>query len=185
MSWFQKIAGKKQCVLVHGWEGGPARNWFPWLSEKLTQRGYKVINLAMPNPNTPKRSLWVKHIQDHVDPNSDTIFIAHSTGCMAVLRYLEKVSTKVKATILVAPFVKNEKHYKTLRSFFTGELRWSTIRRRMGKLFAILSDNDPYVSLWQGGILENKGATLFVEKNKDHFDGDTLPRVLKIIGDLD
>ena len=122
MNWLQKIAqsGQKQCVLVHGWEGGPSHNWFPWLTEKLTKDGYMVLNMSMPNPNTPEKSTWVKHLQDHIQPNNNTVIVSHSIGCMATLRYLEKLSTKIRATVLIAPYTKNEKKYKTVESFFRG-----------------------------------------------------------------
>ena len=114
MNWLQKFAAKKTAVLVHGWEGSPTKNWFPWLSDNLHKLKYEVLNLSMPNPNSPQKDIWLKHLQDHVQPNRSTIFIAHSIGCMAVLRYLEKISTRIHATILVAPFVENEKKYKTV-----------------------------------------------------------------------
>ena len=54
------LAKKKQAVLVHGWEGGPAKKWFPWLSDKLTKLNYRVINLSMPDPNYSKRFFFFK-----------------------------------------------------------------------------------------------------------------------------
>ncbi len=189
MNWLQKISisavKKRRIVIVHGWEGGPTKDWFPWLEESLPKRKYTVLNMSMPKPNTPKQSAWVKHLQDHIQPDNNTILVGHSIGCMAILRYLEKISNKIRAAILVAPYVENEKKYKTISSFFHGPLKWDRIKKNCSEIYTIHSDDDPYVSLWQEAIFKSNGATTFVEKGKGHFDVKKLPKVLKIIKDLD
>lgn len=186
-TWLQKIAKSKRTpvILVHGWEGSSTKNWFPWIAGKLSATKYWVIPMTMPNPNSPKKADWIKHLQDHVEPDSKTIFVAHSIGCMAVLRYLENISDKVDAAILVAPFTENEKKYKTIQSFFVDTLKWDKIKRNCPKIYTIHSDDDPYVSSWQRlPFIENLNATSFVEKGKGHFDGKTLPKILEIVKSL-
>ena len=71
-----------------------------------------------------------------------------------------------------------------MNRFSGGELQWTKIKKNAGKLFGIFSDDDPYVSLWQGDVLKDAGATIFTETSQGHFDGDTLPQALKIIQSL-
>lgn len=184
MNWLHKIAQSSNVILVHGWEGGPTQNWFPWLEENLRNLGYSVLNLSMPNPNKPERKTWVKHLQDHATVNKNTIIVAHSIGCMAVIRYLEKISNNPKALILVAPFVENEKKYKTIKSFFHGPINWNKIKK-CTNIYTLHSDDDPYVSLWQRLIFKDEAnATNIVQKGQEHFDGDKIPKVLDIIKHL-
>lgn len=185
INWLQKIAKiSGNAILVHGWDGGPTKNWFPWLSENLRDMGYFVLNMSMPNPAKPNRKTWIKHLQDHATIDSNTIIIAHSIGCMAVLRYLEKIPNSPKAMILVAPFSENEHKYKTVQSFFYGDLNWNKIKR-CPKIYTLHSDNDPFVSLWQRlEFKEKANAINIVQKSQGHFDGDKIPKVLDIIKNL-
>lgn len=185
ISWLQKIAEMSGTViLVHGWDGGPTKNWFPWLSESLRDVGYFVLNMSMPNPAKPNRQIWVKHLQDHTIVDSNTIIVAYSIGCMAVLRFLEKSSSSPKALILIAPFAENEKKYKTVRSFFYGKLNWKKIGK-CPNIYTLHSDNDPFVSLWQRLVFKDEvNATNIVQKDQGHFDGDKIPKVLDIIKGL-
>lgn len=171
----------KKAILVHGWTGGPNKNWFPWLGKELSKMGYSVLNMAMPNTNRPNKKEWLKHLVDHAEADKNTIIIAHSIGCMAVLKYLE-VSDKIKAAILVAPFTENENKYKTISSFFDRKLNWKKINSNCKKLYTVHSDDDPFVSAEQRfPIQENSNAVSYVEKSCGHFDGEKIPKVLEII----
>ncbi len=134
-------------VLVHGWEGSPNKDWFVWLNKKLIKAGHDVLNLSMPNSFFPDKNEWVKHLEDHVDLSKNTVFIAHSLGAIAVLKYLEKIDKKIKGAILVAPYIINEQKYKVVSSFFSRKVDWLKVNKSCNKFFAVFSDNDSYVSL--------------------------------------
>lgn len=173
---------KSSFVLVHGWEGGPNKDWFPWLNNKLIKGGYEVLNMSMPNPLSPVRSKWVEHLKDHVKASSKTFFIAHSIGCMAVLRYLEEINTKIKAVILVAPYITNEKKYKIISSFFYGDIKWKKINKNCDKFFTIFSDNDPFVSLDQLTLINKEIDTnSMVLHNKGHFDVPEIDKLYELV----
>lgn len=160
-------------VLIHGWEGGPNKDWFPWLNKKLIKDGYDVINMSMPNSFNPKKDEWVKHLEDYVDLSKDTFFIAHSLGAISVLKYLEKINKKIKGAILVAPYIINEKEYKTLSSFYSRKIDWSKVNKNCNKFFTIFSDDDPFVSLDQYLFMKDKTKVdLTVLHNRGHFSDD-------------
>lgn len=173
-------------VLVHGWEGGPDKDWFPWLNKKLIKEGFDVINMSMPNSMSPKNGEWVKHLEDHVDPSNKIFFIAHSLGAVSVLRYLEKINKKIRGAIFVAPYVINEKKYKTLSSFYSRKIDWLKVNKNCNKFFTIFSDDDPFVSLKQYVFMkENTNVELTMVSDKGHFSGvdriKELPELYNII----
>jgi hypothetical protein len=175
---------KNKAILVHGWDGGVDKNWFPWLNKELIDIGYSVQPLSMPDPASPQRRSWVKHLQDHVIVNKKTILIAHSIGCIAVIRYLETIPEIPKAIILVAPFVNNEHDYKTVRSFFHGPIDWAKIRK-CKNIHTIYSDDDPFVSIWQKSVFEDEAnATTRLVCGSGHFDGDKLPIIMDIVREI-
>ena len=140
----------------------------------------------MPNPSTPTRSIWVKHLLNHITPTKNTIFIAHSIGCMCLLRYLEKIDKKVGGAILVAPYTENEKKYKTISSFFYGELDKEKIKKNCKNIYTIYSSDDPYVSTWQCfKMKELLDTTYLILDKRGHFDAEDgikeIPEILDIL----
>lgn len=174
-------------ILVHGWEGGPNEDWFPWLNKKLIKAGYDVTNMAMPNSMSPKNGEWVKHIEDHTDPSREIFFIAHSLGAASVLRYLERIDQQIKGVIFVAPYIINEKKYKSISSFFNKKFDWQKINKNCKKFFTIFSDNDSFVSLKQYTFMKDKtDVELIILHDKCHFSEENgnikeLPELYNLI----
>lgn len=145
--WYTKLAkSSKSLVLVHGWEGSSTTDWFPWLAKKMSDK-YAVCNMSMPNPSSPDKEKWIEHIDNHIETNSMTNFVGHSIGCMAVLKFIEKINKPIGKVILVAPYIENIKGYKTIQSFFARKLDDNKIVRNCKEIICLFSDDDPYVPL--------------------------------------
>ncbi|MCL6500983.1 MAG: alpha/beta hydrolase [Candidatus Pacearchaeota archaeon] len=79
--------------------------------KELRERGFKVKALAM--PDTIEIEKWVFFLKKRVPkPDKNTYFVAHSIGCQAVLRYLERTNGKAGGIVFVAPWfhLKNLSH---------------------------------------------------------------------------
>ena len=88
---------QKRVFLIHGWDGKPTGNWFPYLSLELKANGFEVNAPQMPHADQPKVSEWLAFLKDYVGkPDQDTYFVGHSLGCIAIARYLETLSPKKK-----------------------------------------------------------------------------------------
>ena len=81
-------------VILHGTEGTPDGNWFPWLSKELEKLGHKTIRPVLPTPEGQNVKNWTKVIDEAVrkigGPDEETVIIAHSISPMAVCHYLNK-----------------------------------------------------------------------------------------------
>lgn len=182
---------QKRIFIIHGWEGSPNSNWFPWLKENLDNVGIKVEALEMPSPNDPVMSEWVGHIKSAVgEPDENMYLIGHSLGVIAILRYLESLGDeeKIGGVILVAGFPEPI-GYEELNSFFETPLDYEKVKAHAKKFIAIHSDNDPYVPTRNGELLrDNLGAELIFIENGGHLNaGDgffELPIVLEKIKEL-
>jgi len=96
---------------------------------------------------------------------------------------LEAIDEIPKALIFVAPYIENENKQNS-QIFFHGPIAWDQIRK-CKDIYAIFSDDDPFVSLEQKNILRNKvDAITHVEYGQGHFDGDKVPEILEIIKSL-
>ena len=172
----KNIKEKLNVFIFHGTEGYPEENWFPWLREKLEEKGCKVFVPQFPSPPVvpSKISEWfevLKNYKQYIDEN--TILIGHSLGGVFVLRVLEKLKHPVRAIFLVGtPIgVKPITNYDRDSSFSSFDFDWEKIKNNSRSFTVFHSDNDPYVSLGNGEQLAKElGVTLTFIPNAGHFN---------------
>jgi len=168
----------KRVFIVHGWGGNPDAGWFKWINSELSSRGFEVHADRMPEPDNPKIEPWVNYLTKLASsPDKDTYFIGHSIGCQAILRYLEKLpeNAKIGGAIFVAGWL-NLKNLETREEkdvsepWIKSKINLGKVKNKIGKVVALFSDNDPYVSLDDSIIFKEKlGAKIIIEKNKGHY----------------
>lgn len=177
---------QKRVVIIHGWEGYPEEGWFPWLKRALTARGFAVAVPQMPHADAPQLPEWLATMQRVVGTaDRDTYFVGHSLGCYTIAKYAETLSpeTTVGGAVFVAGF-SGRLNIPELENFYKTPLAWETIKRRMPRVIAIHSDDDPYVPLARGEELKEKlGADLRVESGWKHFSGSEGARELPFVLD--
>ncbi len=187
----------KKVYIVHGWDGGPDEPLFVWLDKELSARGYAVERLAMPEPKKPVIEPWLQKLRDSVRLDTDTIFLAHSVGCQAVMRFLETLpeETRIAGMVLLAPWMKldqttieeeGEEVIEIARPWMETQIDFDKVKIIAGKVVAIFSDNDVFVELDQKEFFEEKlGAETILEHDKGHFgpadDISELPSALEAI----
>jgi|SRR6185295_16239364 len=162
--------------IIHGTEGSPQENWFPWLQEKLEQQGCHVFVPQFPSPpGVPvKSAAWfdiLKNYKEHI--NSETIFIAHSLGGIFLLRVLEKLKGQIRAAFFVAtPIgIRPILNYDRDNIFSGFSFAWEEIKKKAQDFVVFHSDTDPYVGLENGKELAKKlGIDLSFIANAGHFN---------------
>jgi len=161
--------------IFHGTGGHPEENWFPWLKQKLEEKGCEVFVPQFPTPEGQSLESWnsvLKNYQEHI--NENTIFVGHSLGGVYLLRLLEKLPHPVKAVFLTGtPIgIKPILNYEQDGAFASGfDFDWKTIRSKSKNFVVFHSDNDPYVSIGNGEKLaENLGVALSFVPNAGHFN---------------
>lgn len=164
----------KRVFVVHGWAGNPNDGWKPWLKKELEANGFNVTIPAMPSPAKPRMKEWIETLKNLVGkPDEETILVGHSLGCIAILRYLEELKEgKIHKAVLIAGF-SNNLGFDEIKNFFEKPIDWNKIKQRCDNFVLLHSDNDPYVPLKEGKILEKElNSKLVIEKGKKHFSND-------------
>ena len=161
-------------IIIHGTEGYPEENWFPWLKSKLEERGYNVSVPQFPSPPIvpSKISEWFQVLKNY-DINEDTIIVGHSLGGLFTLRILERISHPIKAAFLVSsPIgIKPIKYYERDLAFSGFDFDWDKIRKNAQNFIVFHSDNDPYVCIENGKKLsEELDVDLKFIPNAGHFN---------------
>lgn len=182
--------------MVHGWEGSPENNWFPWLKTKLRDNGFEVIAPTMPDTDKPVKSVWLKTLQNLItNPDKNTYLIGHSMGCQAIQRYLESLQGDivVGGAVLVAGWIndprwdgRTEEEAKVIHDWFDQPKDYDKIKSHCKKFISIFSSNDPFILKTNWKESEDiLGAKVMILKNMSHFDDDAgikkLPEALKAL----
>jgi hypothetical protein len=134
--------------IIHGVEGHPGENWFPWLKSELEKLGHKVIVPQFPTPEGQTLDNWLATLKNYeADLTPETILIGHSLGGCFILNILEH--TRVKAAYLVAPVfgILGNSFDKGMKTFAQHEFNWPTILKNCPHFEIFHSDNDPYIKL--------------------------------------
>ena len=180
----------KKVVIVYGWEGYPEECWFPWLKKELEGRGFEVYIPEMPNPEAPKIGAWVDYLKKNIDKvDENTYFVCHSTGCQAVIRFLENLTVKVGGCIFVGGWFnllpasyEDEEDKKIAKPWLQTPIDFDKVKKNCSKFVAIFSDNDPFVPLSDADLFKEKlNAKTIIEKNKGHLGDDANIKKLPIV----
>jgi hypothetical protein len=178
----------RRAFIIHGYLGYPEEAWLPWLKAELEKRGFEVRLPRMPDPHRPTIPEWLGFISKLVgEPDKETVLIAHSLGCAAVVLYLEalgRAGKSVGKTVFVAgrfpvgmtPAEAREKTGgdEVLTPWLTTRADPAWVRKSAGKCIVILSDDDPYIPFEaaKASFEGNLDAVFIVEHGKGHFNED-------------
>jgi len=175
-----------KAIIIHGARGNPDSHWFPWLKEKLEEKGYEVIVPQLPHGEEQTLHGWMncfERLDEEIDEN--TILIGHSLGCPFILHLLEK--HKAKAAFFAGGFVSllNNKYKEIVRSFVE-HFDFEKIQRNCSSFFAYGADNDHNVPIDK---LQELADCLHIKlqmiPNGGHLQMKTFPKLLKDIKELE
>lgn len=145
----------KRAVLLHGTDGKPDDQWFPWLKTQLEASGYEVFSPLLPHNHTPNRNLYESYLKKSGWDFSDNIIVGHSSGATTALNLLlSDWFPRVKATVLVGTFL-NEKLTKEadwfeegqFKDLFLDDYRPKLLKNKSQHFYFVHGDNDPYCDI--------------------------------------
>ncbi len=182
----------KRVIIVHGWNGSPDRDFFPWFKDELVKKGYEVVAPVMPETDHPKIENWVPYLAKTVgEVREDDVLLGHSLGCQTILRFLEGLPAgqKVGKVILVAGFGSylkglTKEEQLIAQPWIDIPLNLDKVQKKAKSFVAVFSDNDPFVPLEENRKLfeEKLGAEVIIEHDKGHFNEmpKECPNLLKL-----
>ncbi len=170
---------KQRVFIIHGWTGRADGDWLPWLQAELQKRSYDAHILSMPTPDAPVMAEWLEHMKTSIgSPETSDIFVGHSMGCLAILKYLQEQDEPVDKVLLVAGWevlsdaaLTEPADHVIVNSWTRDLLDYEKLRTLVHKFIAYFSDNDPWVPLEPNVQIyrEKLGAEIIIEHNKGHF----------------
>lgn len=171
----------RNIFIIHGSNGYPGENWFPWLKgelEKLPGVQVTVPQFQVPGGDIPgghHYSEWLSKLSEYQDKiNENTIFIAHSRGNEFIMRALVDLKiSKVAGVFLIAPWIQYrwyDSPDNKVDSFHLYPINWATFKKIAAHIEVFQSTND-VIPVEEGiGIAVMLEAHLELVKNAGHFN---------------
>ena len=185
---------KKKLFIIHGFMAKPSDHWFPWLKCKAEKQNIDVIIPELPSPESPVLSEWLAVLRDSVGKiDNKTWFVAHSLGCMTILRLLAQltVNEMPAGIILVSGFnetlpVWRQHGLSEMDAFIYPPLEMGQIVNGVKHRYVIGSLNDTIVPTELTLKLSQQlNAPFYALPDSGHFLGDDgineLPLVLQLL----
>ncbi|WP_416780352.1 RBBP9/YdeN family alpha/beta hydrolase [Microbacterium lacticum] len=182
-------ATEREAVIFHGYGATPKDHWFGWLAERLNRAGVSAHVPALPDATAPDPDCWAAATADALGvPGRGSVVVAHSLGCLTVLRHLASLTGPwgIRTLVLVSGFVDKLPALPELDGFIGGGVNLSGIRACVESLTILRSDDDPYVPVGHTDRLAQLlGTSARVVPGAGHFlaaDGVTsVPTILQAI----
>ncbi|NTU66589.1 MAG: serine hydrolase family protein [Candidatus Moranbacteria bacterium] len=188
---------KEKIILVHGWGSSPRDDWFPWVSSELKKLGFDFAMPEMPNTEEPKIEEWVPYLEKIAkDYDENTIFVGHSIGCQAIMRFLEKQNRRARGAVFVAGWFElenleeEEGSEAIAKPWIETPIDFEKVKRNIGKSIVFLGDNDPWVPVerTKESFEINLGSVVEIIPGAGHMSADdgfsAFPRIIEEIAKL-
>lgn len=185
-----------RALLLHGTDGHPRENWFPWARTQIEALGMVVDVPALPTPIGHSLDNWISAFLSQAETRRYDLCVAHSLGTAFALRLLESRTVRIGTFVSVAGCI-GRTHVPRFddlnKSFLAGPFDWPLIRGALGTSVVVYSDDDPYIDIGQSKqLVENLGATAIVLHAAGHInaaagylDLDVLGPVFNAVRDRD
>ena len=156
-------------------------SWYPYVKKELEKLGLDVIAKNMPDPDLARKQFWLPFIEEHVKNESNSILVGHSSGAVAILRYLEE--NKAGGTVLVGASHTdlNDKKEK-ISGYFDEPWNWEKIRKNVKWIIQFASTDDPYIPIAEARHINGKLNSEYYEfTNHGHFMQAEFPELVEAI----
>lgn len=162
-----------------------SENWFPYVKKELEKSGIEVIAKNMPDPDVAREKYWLPFIEKEIGSGDDVILIGHSSGAIAIMRYLEDHSVKL-AILVGACYTDLGDEKEKQAGYFNRPWQWDKIKKNAEKIIQFASTNDPYVPISEPHHIRDNLKTEYYEYNdQGHFGSDVgkteFPEIIEII----
>lgn len=138
-------------ILIHGLAATKKSNWFPWLEKTVYHNlGLSVQSISLPHSKIPNSDKWLGSLTKEIsNPDENTFFIAHSLGCITLLKYIEGLpdTIVVGGVILISAFDESLPLIPLINSFVERKPIYHRIIPKVRSIKVIGSSNDIIVPL--------------------------------------
>ena len=158
--------------------------WYQNVKKNLEKLGLNVTAENMPDPDLARKKYWIPFIEEKLS-TEDSILIGHSSGALAVLKYLENHKCKLAILVGVCHTDLGDEH-KRKSGYFDEPWKWEAIKNNAEKIVIFASKDDPYIPIDEPLLVKEKTHAEYHEfNNEGHFgldvDKKEFPEIITIV----
>jgi uncharacterized protein len=170
----------RKAIIFHGTGARPEWIWYPWLADRLRDRGYAVEVPHYPGINVEPIATFLPKVIDAHAYDEETVLVGHSGGAALLLAILERLDVTVAQAFLVAGYCTqpNTEDEPVLQDSY----HWEAIRAHVRDIYFLNSAEDEFgCDIDQGrAMFDRLGGTLIARRD-GHFVSGTLPILDRLI----
>ena len=147
--------------------------WYLHVKKEFENMNIEVIAENMPDADLARKEYWLQWIEEKSKWGDKVILIGHSSGAVAILRYLE--NHKVEGAVLVGASHTDLGDEKEKAShYFDDPWQWDKIKQNAKWIIQFASTDDPYIPIEEARFIKEKINSEYHEYNdQKHFRKDT------------
>jgi len=146
--------------------------WFPSVTRELRAREFDVIAKNMPDPDVARKQFWLPFIHEQLHGDENAILIGHSSGAIAILRYLEE--HRALGAVLIGTYhsdLNDEK--EKMSGYFDEPWHWDTIMKNVKWIIQFASTDDPYIPIEEARYVRDHLHSEYYEyTDQGHFSSE-------------
>src|SRR3989344_962172 len=154
-----------------------ASQWYFHVKKELENIGIWVIAENMPDANLARKEYWLPWIEEKSKGEDKLILIGHSSGAVAIMRYLE--NHKAEGAVLVGACYTDLGDEKEKAShYFDEPWQWKKIKQNTKWIILFASTDDRYIPIEEARFIKDKINPEYHEyTDQGHFSADTSNKV--------
>lgn len=147
------------------------------MKKELEDIGIEVIAENMPDADLARKEYWLPWIEEKSKDTDKVLLIGHSSGAVAILRYLE--NHEVEGAVLVAPYYTDLGDEKERSShYFDDPWQWDKIKQNAKWIIQFSSIDDPYIPIEEARFIKDKiNSEYYGYDDQKHFSRDTANKI--------
>lgn len=171
----------KRALILHAMEQNSSGHWYPWLKQKLEERGYQVWVPDLPNTAHPDTIEMTDFLLANKEWNfNENLIIGHSSGSVEVLYLLQALPENVKAStaVIVSSFDHMVEGMESQHDkMFVRALDFEMIKAHANSFLFLHGSDDPWCPIdGATNLAEETGGELVIIPKGGHFSTSLDPR---------
>lgn len=146
--------------------------WFPSVKKSLEAHNIQVFAENMPDPELARKDIWLPFIENHLKADESTVAVGHSSGAVAIMRYLE--NHKLLGAVLVGA-CHTDLGYESekVSGYYDDPWQWELISQNAGWIIQFASQDDPYINVSEPRFIHERLNSEYHEyTDQGHFGDD-------------
>jgi len=161
-------------------------NWYLYVKKELEKLGFEVIAENMPDADLARKEFWLPFMEKKLAGDEKAILIGHSSGAIAILKYLE--THKAEGAVIVGAYYTDlgESNEKA-SGYFDDEWQWGKIRQNTKWILQFASVDDPFIPIEEPRLVAKRTNSEYHEyTDQGHFgsgheEKSTFPELVEAI----